>query len=86
MISFAEALYSLIPTAEWSMEADDYENIIWHKECLNPPTRQEIVDEQARLQAIEDAKPSLIELHQSALNKLIALGLTEEEALALVNK
>ena len=36
------------------------------------------------LQAIEDAKTQAkVDVRQSALNKLMALGLTEEEALAL---
>ena len=37
----------------------------------------------ADMQAIEDAKQTIIDNKQAAISKLMALGLTEEEALAL---
>jgi hypothetical protein len=42
-----------------------------------------VVVNQVKKQAIIDAAQAVINTKQSALNKLMALGLTEEEALAL---
>ena len=42
-----------------------------------------VVVNQTKKQAIIDAKQAAIDAKQNALNKLMALGLTEEEALAL---
>jgi hypothetical protein len=42
-----------------------------------------VVVNQAKKQAIIDAAQAIVDTKQSALNKLMALGLTESEALAL---
>jgi hypothetical protein len=42
-----------------------------------------VVVNQTKKQAIIDAAQAIVDTKQSALNKLMALGLTEEEALAL---
>jgi hypothetical protein len=38
MITTAEAVMSLRPGAEWSMNGDDVEGIIWHTEGVEPLT------------------------------------------------
>lgn len=55
MIDFATALASLAPNAAWSLTEDDYDNISWYSPEIAQPTREAVVAEQARLQAIEDA-------------------------------
>lgn len=55
MIDFATALSSLVPNAAWSLTEDDYDNIAWYSPDIEKPTRESVISEQARLQAIEDS-------------------------------
>ena len=84
MISAAQAIHSLRPGAEWTMNGDDVENIIWHTEGVEPLTSAEVQAEVKRLekaaaQAVADREAA----KASALAKLEALGLTAEEAQAI---
>jgi len=84
MITTAEAVMSLRPGAEWSMNGDDVEGIIWHTEGVEPLTSAEVQAEVKRLekaeaQAVADREAA----KASALAKLEALGLTTEEAQAI---
>ena len=84
MITTAEAVASLRPGAEWSMNGDDVEGIIWHTEGTEPLTSAEVQAEMKRLekaaaQAVADREAA----KASALAKLEALGLTSEEAQAI---
>ena len=46
------ALQSLRPGAQWTLNGDDYEGLTWHDENeLPPPTEEEIQTEIERLQA-----------------------------------
>lgn len=78
------AITSLAPEAKWRLEGEDYSKIEWFSPEIQKPTLQQINTEVTRLQLIEESKSQAqIDAKQSALNKLMALGLTEEEALAL---
>lgn len=84
MISVQEAIASLRPDAEWSMNGDEVEGIIWHTEGVQPLTTAEVQAEIKRLekaaaQAVADREAA----KASALAKLEALGLTTEEAQAI---
>jgi len=84
MINAAQAVASLRPGAEWTMNGDDVENIIWHTEGVEPLTSAEVQAEVKRLekaaaQAVADREAA----KASALAKLEALGLTAEEAQAI---
>jgi hypothetical protein len=84
MIEVAQAVMSLRPGAEWSMNGDDVEGIIWHTEGVEPLTSAEVQAEIKRLekaaaQAVADREAA----KASALAKLEALGLTTEEAQAI---
>ena len=82
-ISYAKALTSLC-TESFTIHNDDLDNIVWHDNNAPNITKQQILDEQDRLQAIEDAKPENA-LKASAKAKLIAgEALTEEEADTIV--
>ena len=82
MINISEAILSLIPDAEFIVEDDTV--IQWIKPTTAPLTDEQIQAELVKLQFEEEvAKQAQIAAKQSALNKLMALGLTEEEALAL---
>lgn len=84
MIDTAQAVASLRPGVEWTMNGDDVENIIWHTEGVQPLTSAEVQAEVKRLekaaaQAVADREAA----KASALAKLEALGLTTEEAQAI---
>ena len=84
MIPISEAIKSLRPDAEWSMDNDDVEGIIWHTEGVEPLTTAEVQAEIARLeQAALDEGAAKEAAKASALAKLEALGLTAEEAQAI---
>ena len=84
MITTAQAVISLRPGAEWTMNGDDVEGIIWHTEGVEPLTTAEVQAEVARLeQAALDEAAAKEAAKASALAKLEALGLTTQEAQAI---
>jgi hypothetical protein len=86
MITKAQAVMSLRPGAEWTMNGDDVEGITWHTEGVEPLTQAEVDAEIARLEKeAEDKAASKEALRQSAMQKLAALGLTEEEVEVVIN-
>jgi hypothetical protein len=84
MITTAQAVMSLRPGAEWSMNGDDVEGIIWHTEGVEPLTAKEVAAEVKRLEkAAADEAATKEAARASALAKLEALGLTADEAQAI---
>lgn len=86
------ALMAIAPETPWAVEGDSYSTIVWLNDQIPKPTEDDIkveIDRQkeqvelARLAAIETelAKQAAIE---SAKAKLAKLGLTEEEAKAVI--
>lgn len=85
MITTADAVVSLRPGAEWTMNGDDVEGIIWHTEGMQPLTRKEVEAEVKRLEkAAVDADAERVAARASAVAKLAALGLDESEVAALL--
>ena len=85
MITNGQAVASLRPGIEWTMNGDDVEGIIWHTEGVTPLTTAEVEDEVARLeQAAVDAEAERVAARASAVAKLAALGLDESEVVALL--
>jgi hypothetical protein len=88
----SEAMESLARGKSWMLEDDDYETLQWFEEDTNPPTFEEIQHEITRLhneydqkvieqeQELENAKNA----RESAIQKLSALGLNEEELKAII--
>lgn len=78
MTTIAEAIISLRPNAEWSMDGDDVENITWHTENTKPLTAAEVNSEIARL---EQAKAQKAAADAAARDAAIAhaksLGFTD---------
>ena len=72
-----DALLRLIPGAQWTLAGDDYSNISWHCECVQP-TLEEIELEIAKEPEIAAAKATQ---RQAILDRL---GLTAEEAALLL--
>jgi len=84
-ITTAEAVVSLRPGTEWSMNGDDVEGIIWHTEGVEPLTSAEVEAEVARLErAAVDAEVERVAALESARAKLAALGLDEVEVAAVM--
>ena len=80
----SKALLSLRPGTVWTLNGDDYANIIWENEEPKP-TIKELEAEIARLEK-EDADKLAAEQtnKESAYAKLTALGLSIEEISALI--
>ena len=86
MITTAEAVMSLRPGVEWSMNGDDVEGITWYTEGVQPLTQAEVTAEVARLeQEAIDKQAAKEAAVKSGRAKLLALGLTNEEIEAMTN-
>jgi len=84
MITVQEAVVSLRPNTEWTMNGDDVEGIMWHTPNVEPLTTAEVQAEMVRLeQAAADEAAAKEAAKASALAKLEALGLTADEAQAI---
>lgn len=87
-----QALNSLHPDAQWAFEVEEYDSLQWFSKDIEKPTEQQIADEierltQEALQAEQDAiaaEEAIQAARESAKRKLAALGLTEDEVLALI--
>lgn len=85
MITTAEAVVSLRPNVEWTMNGDDVENIIWHTPNVQPLTKAEVDAEVARLEAEAVAEVERkAAAKESAVAKLAALGLSVDEVEAIL--
>jgi len=78
MIHISEAIVSLRPDTEWSMNGDDVEGIIWHTEGVTPLTTAEVA---AEIKRLEKAEADKIKADQAATAAAIAhaksLGFTD---------
>ena len=80
MITTVEAVASLRPNIEWTMDGDDVENITWLTEGVEPLTTAEVQAEIQRLEQVAvDEVDARAALRASAEAKLAALGLTVDE-------
>jgi hypothetical protein len=83
MVNYVLILSTNYPTAQWTLDGFDYSGLTW-LDASPKPTKAELdaLWEPTQTQ-IANAKTKEQAAKTSALNKLKALGLTEEEALAL---
>ena len=82
-ISYATTITEIKANAEYTIYDDDLDNIVWHDNNPTNITKTQILSKQAELQIIEDAKPENIK-KASGKQKLLDLGLSEEEVKALI--
>jgi hypothetical protein len=83
MINYILILAVNYAGTRWTFDGDEYEGLEWLDETPKP-TKEELEDLWEHTQEVVAArKQAKLDARQSALNKLMALGLTEEEALAL---
>ena len=79
MTDYAAVLTANYPDAQWSINANDYDTLVWH-DATPKPTQQELdAAWPAAQQAQADAKAAVVAARQSAMDKLAALGLTVDE-------
>lgn len=83
MIDYALILSLNYAEQSWTLNGDSYDGLVWTNNTPKP-TQAELDDlwEVTKVQVAAKAQAQ-IDAKQAALNKLMALGLTEEEALAL---
>ena len=80
MSNIAKAIKNINSDAEFSIENNDINQITW----LNETTPISISDIQAQITIIEQEKQDAINKKASGKQKLLDLGLTEEEVKALI--
>ena len=83
MIDYASILIINYPNKHWILTGDSYDGLDWHDESTKPTQSELDALWESTQSTTESLKQAKIDAKQSALNKLMALGLTEEEALAL---
>ena len=85
MASMSSAILSLIPSAEFVITENNYATIVWHKIEGDAPTLAQVKAEMKRLSDLEVlAEATKVAAKASAITKLAALGLTEDEAKAII--
>ena len=79
MIHITEAITSLRPDTEWSMDDDDVEGIVWHTENVTPLTRSEVDAEMQRLEQVAADKVASDDAARLAsIAHAKSLGFTDE--------
>jgi hypothetical protein len=79
MITVQQAVISLRPNTEWTMNGDDVEGILWHTPNVEPLTTEEVQAEMQRLEQeqIEKAQAEQ-KAREDAINHAKSLGFTDE--------
>lgn len=75
------ALQALRPGIEFTYNGEDLSSIVWSIEGTTTPTQAQI---NSKIAELEEENSEKILAKQSAREKLLALGLTEQEISALV--
>lgn len=79
MIKTAQAIMSLRPGVEWSMDGDDVEGIIWHTPNVEPLTTAEVTAEIKRLEKAEaDKVKAAATATTAAIVHAKSLGFTDQ--------
>ena len=82
-ITYATAIKEIKANADFTIYDDDLDNIVWHDDNPTNITKAQILAKQTELQNIEDAKPENVK-KASGKQKLLDLGLSEEEVKAMI--
>jgi YesN/AraC family two-component response regulator len=85
MINLHKILLTNYSEFQWSLRGQDYDGLEWLDKSPKP-SKEELESQWETLEETIKAKEqSKVDARNSAFSKLAALGLTEEEVLALVN-
>jgi len=79
VIDYVAVLVANYPGAQWSLNANDYDTLIWHDDTPKPTQAELDAAWPAVQQAQADDEAAAIAARQSAVDKLTALGLTVDE-------
>ena len=84
MIEYTTILVRRFANSEWTMNANDYDQLVWLSDSPKP-SKAELDALWSEVQAeIEAERQARITARETALAKLAALGLSEAEIRALV--
>jgi hypothetical protein len=84
MIDYALILTRKYADLEWTLDGDDYSGLNWISDSPKP-SKKTLDDLWAIVQSeIEAEKSAKVDLKASAIAKLAALGLTQDEAKAII--
>jgi len=84
MIDYTLILTKKYAGSEWTLNGDDYEGLTWLSDTPKP-TKEELDGLwESTLQQVADEKAQADATKDSALAKLAALGLTQDEVKALI--
>jgi hypothetical protein len=64
-MDIGQALNALAPGAEWSVNADDYDQLTWYSENIPKPTKEEVEAKIQELKAVEPMR--LLRIHRDKL-------------------
>ena len=79
MITTAQAVASLRPNIEWTMNGNDVEGITWHTPDAQPLTVVEVEAEMLRLESVEaDRVAGEAAARTAAITHAKSLGFTDE--------
>jgi hypothetical protein len=79
MITIAQAVMSLRPNVEWSMNGENVEGIIWHTPNVEPLTTKQVQAEITRLESEKNAQAAAAQaLTFAAVAHTKSLGFTDE--------
>jgi hypothetical protein len=85
-MTIVDALISLRPGAQFTMNDEDLSTIVWYTDGVTTPTKEELDAEVIRLEeAVTAAIAAKAAAKESAKAKLAAIGLSDEEIAALTN-
>ena len=85
-MTIVDALISLRPGAQFTMNDEDLSTIVWYTDGVTTPTKEELDAEVVRLEeAVTAAIAAKAAAKESAKAKLAAIGLSDEEIAALTN-
>ena len=84
MIDYAIILTRKYQEFEWTLDGDDYSGLTWLSDSAKPSKKT--LDDLWKIVQDEIAaeKAAKVDLKASAITKLAALGLTEDEAKAII--
>lgn len=84
MLDYSLILSTNYPTAQWSLNGDSYNGLDW-LDASPKPTKAELDALWESTQAqVAEQKAQSIAVKESALTKLAALGLTQDEVKSLI--
>ena len=64
-----EALIQLAPNAEWTINGDSYEDIVWLSSGITKPSKSEVTTKIAELETAEPMRRLRVERNQRSLTE-----------------